>query len=298
MNHLKVTILLSIFRAERFLERYLENILEQTLLGEIELSVVHNAPSDVERKILDWYSTKIQIVRIETPLESLYTSWNKAIAQSQGEYLVCWNVDDLREANSLERMAKILDEDSSIGWTYGDFVITNFFGEKIGSSVATPEWSNELATRGAIGGPFFMWRRDLISTVGWFDEQFSSGADFDYTVRLSLHTKATKTQGLIGYFLNEGAGLSTAGTLQPIERTAIQLRYGIYETLDWRYVHQALYYRVRHILQPGGIWLQVEHLVPNYERLIEARKSTAWQIPLNTFKTAVRQKIAKTLRKT
>ena len=297
MNYPKVTILLSIFRAERFLERYLEDILEQTLGREIELSVVHNLPSDVERVILDLFSKKIQMVRIETQRESLYKSWNRAIAQSNGEYLVCWNVDDLREADSLERMAKVLDADSSLGWTYGDFAITNFFGDKFGRRLIAPEWSKELATRGAIGGPFFMWRRNLLNKVGWFDEQFSSGADFDYTVRLSLHTRAVRTQGLIGYFLNEKKGLSTFGELQPIERTAIQLRYGIYETLDWKYVHQSLSYRVRHILQPGGKWLEVEKLVPDYDRLIQARRSTAWQIPLNTIQSAARQKIAKILRK-
>jgi hypothetical protein len=62
-------------------------------------------------------------------------------------------------------------------------------------------------------------------------------------------------------------------------------------------VHQSLCYRVRHILQPGGKWLKVEQLVPNYESLIDSRKSAAWQIPINTIKIAVRQKIAKKLRK-
>lgn len=292
----KVSIILSIFRAERFLSRFLEDVLEQTLGGALELSLVHNAPSDVERAILDRFSGKIQMVRSETPRESLYASWNRAIAQSHGDYLVCWNVDDLRVADSLERMAKALDEDSGLGWTYGDFAISNIFGEKTGNRVATPEWSRELATRGAIGGPFFMWRRDLMSKVGWFDEQFSSGADFDYTVRLSLHSHAARTPGLIGYFLNEQAGLSTSGTLQPIERTAIQLRYGIYETLDWRYVHPSLRFRVRHILQPGEAWLPVEEFVPGYEQLIEARRPAAWRIPFHTAKAATRQWVASMLR--
>lgn len=297
MSPPKVSIILSLFRAERYLQRYLEDVLAQTISDKLELSIVLNDPVEVERKVLDRYSAKIRIVRCETPREPLYASWNRAIKQSSGEYLACWNVDDLRTEDSLERMVQTLDSFPDTGWTYGDFVVSRAFGEKHGKKVITPAWSLELATHGAIGGPFFMWRRSLMEKVGWFDEQFASGGDFDYTVRLSFHSCAEPTPGLIGYFLDERGGLSTSGELQPVERTAIQLRYGIYETLDWRYVHRSLRFRVREILQPGGIWVPVESLVPDYDRMIASRRTAAWCIPFHTAKAAARQWIAGRLRR-
>lgn len=291
----KVSVLLSLFRAERFLSRYLEDVLEQSIVDRVELSVVHNDPTDAERDILNHYAQRITMVRCETPRESLYASWNRALAQSRGEYVACWNVDDLRVANSLELMACTLDTDPGIGWTYGDFSITHAFGRKEGKRISTPEWSRELGTKGAIGGPFFMWRRSLVDRVGWFDEQFSSGGDFDYTVRLSMHSKAIRTPDLHGYFLHERAGLSTAGHCQPIERTVIQLRYGIYETLDWSYVHPSLSFRTRHFLQPESTWVPVEKMVPEYERLIEVRSNSAWHIPWQTAKAVVRRRLASML---
>jgi hypothetical protein len=140
-----------------------------------------------------------------------------------------------------------------------------------------------------------MWRRSLLASVGWFDEQFRSGGDFDYTVRLSLGSIGKRTPGVIGYFLDERSGLSTAGNLQPIERTVIQLRYGIYETLDWVYAHSALQFRVRHLLQPDDKWIPVGDLVQDYDNLIASRSHRARKIPIHTLKAALRRWLIKHL---
>jgi len=289
----KISVILSLFRAERFLRRYFENVLEQSILDSIELSIVHNDPTEEERAIIDEFATRIHMVRCEVPRESLYTSWNRAIAQSTGDYLVCWNADDLRTTNSLECMANTLNKDSLVGWTYGDFLISKVFGEMRGKAINSPEWSRELGTRGAIGGPFFMWRRNLISSVGWFDEQFRSGGDFDYTVRLSLASKGARTPVILGYFLDEHSGLSTLGELQAIERTVIQLRYAIYETLDWHYIPPALYFRITNLLQPGNSWVAIEKDIIGYEDLIASRRPYAWKIPFHSIKAALRRQIVK-----
>jgi len=289
----KISVILSLYRAERFLRLYFESVLEQSVLDLVELSIVHNDPTEEERAIIDEFETRIRMVRCDVPRESLYVSWNRAIAQSSGEYLVCWNVDDLRSKKSLEYMANTLNKDSSIGWTYGDFVVSKIFGETQGVLIKPPEWSRELGTRGAIGGPFFMWRRNLISSVGWFDEQFRSGGDFDYTVRLSLASKGARIPVTLGYFLDERSGLSTLGELQAIERTAIQLRYGIYETLDWYFVPFALYFRITYLLQPANSWVSIERDIVNYANLIASRRSFAWKIPFHTIKASLRRHIVK-----
>lgn len=293
----KVSIVLSVYRAERYLRRYLQSVLEQSMLGAFELSIVHNNPSEEERAIIDEFSGRIRIVRCEIPRESLYASWNRAITQSHGEYLACWNADDLRSPDSLERMVQTLDDQPQAGWTYGDFVRSRSFGTLAGRLVTTPEWTSDRATRGAIGGSFFMWRRSLLNSVGWFDEQFRSGGDFDYTVRLSLGSIGKKTPGVIGYFLDARSGLSTSGNLQPIERTVIQLRYGIYETLDWLYVHSALQFRVRHLLQPGGKWVPAHELVTGYDALIASRSHRVWKSPIHTVKAALRRQLVKLMKR-
>jgi glycosyltransferase involved in cell wall biosynthesis len=285
----RVSILLSVYRGERFLREYLENVLQQSVLDQVELSIVHNDPTESERNILDEYSLKVRMVRCEVARENLYKSWNRAILQSSGEYVACWNVDDLRTVDSLEKMIFTLDRHTTVGWTYGDFVITNRFGSTSGAYVQAVEWTRALGSSGAIGGPFFMWRRNIVSKVGWFDEQLLSGGDFDYTVRLSMCTIGKRTATLLGYFLSEEKGLSTSGKLQPIERTVIQLRYAIYQNFDWYYMLEALQYRISHVLQPGGVWTTIATCVPTYGDLMHARKGTAWRIPFYTIYAAARR---------
>jgi GT2 family glycosyltransferase len=271
-----VSILLSLYRAERFLEAYLDNVIGQTALSSVELSVVHNSPTATERTILDRYSSMIPMIRQEVSLEGLYASWNRAIIQSSGDYLVCWNVDDARLPDSLERMILTLEKSKEAGWTYGDFVITKKFGENFGKYMRTPEWSVEAGTRGSIGGPFFMWRRSLIPRVGYFDEQFQSGGDFDYTVRLSLLSVGKRTEGLLGYFLNERTGLSTRDESQAIERTVIQLRYGIHETLDRYYLKRCRSYRILDVQLPSKNFIPLSMSIQTHNMLSQTRKRVWW----------------------
>ena len=242
---IKVSIILSLYNVESYLEKYFEEVLKQKGVENIEFSIIHNKATQKEKIIIDSFRGKLNIIYQEVPLEPLYVSWNRAILQSSADYIACWNVDDLREYNSVERMIKTLDENSKAGFTYGDIIIVNEFCKKEGRYIKTPKYTKSLGTTGAIGGPFFMWRRSLLHKVGYFDEQFKSGGDFDYTVRLSIFSRGMKTNGLIGYFLNNGSGLSTKSTeLQVLERTAIQLRYGIWHTIDINYINKALDYQI------------------------------------------------------
>ncbi len=247
---MKVSIILSLYKSEKYLKKYFEDALNQKNIENIEFSIVHNQATKFEKEIINQFKYKLNIVYQEVPLEPLYVSWNKAIEQSSGEYIACWNVDDLRTYDSIERMIKTLDENKDTGFTYGDIMIVNQFGSKNGRYIKTLDFTKKLGTSGAIGGPFFMWRRSLIEKVGYFDEQFKSGGDFDYTVRLSLLSKGKKTDGLVGFFLHEGVGLSTRSAhLQILERTVIELRYGIWYKIDINYIHAAFDYKINMITE-------------------------------------------------
>ena len=92
---------------------------------------------------------------------------------------------------------------------------------------------------GMIIGPFFMFRKSLIEKSGVFDEQFISGADYDLALRLVRNGKAHFMSDVLGYYLNEGLGQSTKpDSKQALERTAIELRYGV-RILDQSLVESA-----------------------------------------------------------
>ena len=73
-----------------------------------------------------------------------------------------------------------------------------------------------------------MFRRSILAKSGLFDEQLYSGADYDFAMRILSFGKSYYIHKNLGYFLDEGLGASTRpNSKQEIERTVVELRYGI-----------------------------------------------------------------------
>lgn len=285
-----ITVLLSLYRGEAYLENYLCNFISQSWKDRAELVVIHNDPSKNELAILEKYKKQINYLYLPRKRETMYASLNAGILASSGKYITIWNVDDIRTPLSLELLASGLENSPSIGWSYGDFGVTKTYGGEIAQYIKPPQWSFLDGTSGSIGGPFFMFRRELLDKVGLFDEQFYSGGDFDYTVRLSLLSTGLRVDGLLGYFLHEGNGLSTAGNLQAVERTAIQIRYRIWRGFDLNMLSSAIQYRVDLVLNSGN-WIDMQYWVPNLRQLLKERNFSLIDSLLYTLKEIARRLI-------
>jgi hypothetical protein len=123
-------------------------------------------------------------------------------------------------------------------------------------------------TRSFLLGPFFMFRKSLCEKIGYFDEQLRSGADFDFAIRLAANSRVDMIQSIDGYFLDVQKGLSTRGdNRQPIERTVVELRYGIMDKVDSRFIPATTEYNIYEIKQFGNM-VPVSNFVPNYKKFL------------------------------
>jgi glycosyltransferase involved in cell wall biosynthesis len=269
----KVSAIASVYNCIKYLPGFLENVAAQTIRDQLEIVLVHNQPTDAELGIVQDFQTRYPglITHIIVPLEKLAVSTNRAIRAAAGEYVCIWNVDDLRTPNSVEMMTKVLDDHPETGFTYGDFIIVYQWQEKVGKYYKVPEFKKEEFVRNMFLGPFYMWRKTLCEKIGYWDEQFKSAGDFDYAVRLAIESKGKKTEGLLGYYLDEGLGLSTAKIAWPrIERVMIELRYGIYRKLDFWYLFRVKGYRLSSLLQDGQ-WVPIDKAAPGYKQFEDSR---------------------------
>jgi glycosyltransferase involved in cell wall biosynthesis len=177
-------------------------------------------------------------------------SMNRCIEYATGDYLCIWNVDDLRTPDSIEVMAKALDDNPDVDFVYGNYHVVPSFGSKEGH-IVDEAGKEEWLKIGMILGPFFMFRKSAIEKAGVFDEQLVSGADYDLALRLAFNGKGMHIPNILGYYLNEGMGASTRpDSKQPLERTVIELRYGI-RILEPRLVPQTRVYDVENIIVDG-----------------------------------------------
>ena len=224
----KVSTITPCYNMSKYMKGFLDNLSTQTH-KDLEIVLDHNDPSDEEVKLVEKYNQQydnILHIKVEG-VDPIGTSMNRCIEYATGDYLCIWNVDDLRTPDSIEIMAKVLDDNPDIDLVYGNYVIVSKFGDTNGQFVDVEPHIPELK-EGMILGPFFMFRKSLIEKSGLFDEQLIQGPDYDLALRLVRNGKAHFMPDNLGYYLNEGLGMSTKpNSKQPIERTVIELRYNI-----------------------------------------------------------------------
>lgn len=273
------------YKMGKYLKLFLEELPKQSYFENLEIVLDHNEPTEEEIKLVkdfqQKYPGKIKHI-IVNPVDPIGISMNRCIREASGELLTIWNVDDLRSTDSIENQVKMF-ENPEIGIAYGSFEIVNFFGSKKGEMVECCNIPKSELTRSMIIGPFFMFRKSLCEKAGYFDEQLKSGADFDFAIRLALNSSAACTDKPLGYYLDEGLGASTRpNSLQPIERTLIELRYAIYDKLDYMFLPQATKYNVPFILQ-NNKWCHISNYIDDYDNFMNDRIKEWFLVGLKKF---------------
>lgn len=267
------------FRMKPYLKLFLDELPQQTIFDQIEVVLDHNEPDEEElqwvREFQSKYPGRLKHI-IVNPVESIGASMNRCIREASAPLLSIWNVDDLRTENSMELMVAAFNAEADI--VYGNFEVVRKFGQKSGTLTDFSVYQSqpEEFTRSMLLGPYMAFRKSLVEKAGYFDEQLKSGADFDLAIRLAFHGKSLMAGGLLGYYLNEGKGASTRpDSRQVLDRTAIELRYGIYDKIDYDFIAQATQLDIGHVHYNGSS-TPIATLVPQYATLMEARR-VEWQ---------------------
>jgi glycosyltransferase involved in cell wall biosynthesis len=262
MNPVKISVLVALYRCEKYLRGFFEAARKVEGLDKMEFVLIHNCPTDAELAIIQeaLHSLPARALHLPRhvgwPERGLYASWNKGIAMSQGEYLANWNVDDARTPDSLLGQAETLDRNPDVALTYGDIIEVTRQGATDGRFSAAADARGRHVkfrfSRAFHGHCFLMWRRSAHDQAGYFDEQLHVAGDYDFWIRVVSRLRVMKTEGLLGYYLNEGVGLSTSGPALVAENTLLFLRYSLFEKLNYLALPSALHsYRVRALLVNG-----------------------------------------------
>ena len=111
----KVSTITACYKSGRYLKGFLDNVQTQTH-KDLEIVLDHNDPPDEEILLVEEHNEKfgnIFHIKVEG-VDPLGISWNRCIENASGDYLCIWSVDDLRTSDSIEVMAKVLDENPNI----------------------------------------------------------------------------------------------------------------------------------------------------------------------------------------
>jgi len=229
----KISVLTSLYNCEKFLQGYFHAL--ATIEGKefIEVLLLHNEPKQEELAIIEEHLPTYDFVRhiLIPERESLYSTWNRGILLSEGEYITVWNVDDVRFASSIIQQAEALDNNPQAAISYGDIWISNQYGICGAERTHSPEynrstWKSFLSVHHI--ACFQMWRKSIHPMIGYYDEQFKCIADFDFQIRVALHFPFVKTKEPLGIYLEDQPHKLSYNGLQPYERNIVCLRYANY----------------------------------------------------------------------
>ncbi|MDQ5962372.1 MAG: hypothetical protein QG653_179 [Patescibacteria group bacterium] len=267
----KVSTITPCFRMKKYLPKFLEELPNQTYFENLEVVLDHNEPDDEEiawvKAFQEKHPGKIKHV-IVNPVEVIGASMNRCIKESSGELLTIWNVDDLRTPNSIESQVRAIQEKNG-DIVMGNYKVVRSFGEKEkGKIIDHSQVKESEHVRSMWTGPFIMFKKDLCEKAGYFDEQLTSGADFDLSIRLAYNGKVVMADDLLGYYLNEGKGASTRpDSKQALDKNIILLRYGIFDIVNLSFIPKIVTYSIPTIISFGGKY-PVSSFVPNYAEIL------------------------------
>jgi glycosyltransferase involved in cell wall biosynthesis len=288
----QLTIVTTTFNSCRYLSHYLANVLDLDNRETLQVILVMNMPDRAEKEMVarfaEQYPGLLHLMELDHR-ETISASLNRGLAHADTPFVALWDVDDVRLRDSFSRQIETLERYSDADYTYGDFIMVCAQGEREGQYISPAEFDPVEFARGCHTSPTQLFRTNLLAKTGGFDEQLKSGGDFDFQVRAALNCKFAKTPGLLCYYTKfpESASASS-NEFQPIERTMIEMRYGIFDKIDYRYVTRAQQYRIGEICFDSR-WHPIEKFVPDYFTWMISREHLR-PIGIKNFRRAEKQR--------
>ena len=171
-----VTALVSAYYADQFIQRRLENLKNTD-------TVVVCQQNSQEHKIAYGYDVDI----IVTPdIPTVGAAWNLAAKKAQGEYLTTANTDDLWRAEGLAlqflvEKAKHVNADVC----FSSVMLNGEEWRRIQDKEGFIDNPAKRLEKHCFIGPMPIWKRSLHERYGYFNEEMTVCADYDFWLRLA-----------------------------------------------------------------------------------------------------------------
>jgi glycosyltransferase involved in cell wall biosynthesis len=203
-----VSVLVSTYDAEQYIEGCLRDLLSQTIAPQLEIIIIDSSSPGNEKEIIQRYQQRFQNIIYErtSQRESLYKAWNRALQIANAPFVTNANTDDRHRVDALERQAEFLSSHPQIDLVYGNYISTQypnriFASHSNGRKVQVASYSPEILYKQCLPGPQPMWRRSIHNKFGLFDPKFRSAGDYEFWIRISESTAMHHLNEYLGIYL-------------------------------------------------------------------------------------------------
>ncbi len=209
----KVSVVMSVFNNEAFLEKAIKSILEQTF-KDFEFLIVDDVSTDSSLEIIKKFASKDKRIKILANKErlGLTKSLNKTLRQAKGRYIGRMDADDISLKERLNKQVNFLDSHPEIVILGSWVILIDEKGNKLRIK-KTPTNYKEIYQKAikenSFIHPTLMFRRSVLEKVGFYDKDFLYAQDYELVLRiLEKHQGANIAQPLLLYRVGSKESIS------------------------------------------------------------------------------------------
>lgn len=182
MNNPKITVYITSYNYEKYIEKAIQSVLHQTL-QDFELLIFDDGSTDNSREIIKKYENHPKIKVIYQENQGMPKTCNKALGMAQGDYIIRLDADDYFDENILLVLSHILDTKPDVGLVYPDYFeidennhLTNFVRRK---KLGKESKHMDLPAHGACT----MIRKKCLDEIGGYSEDIKCQDGYDLWIK-------------------------------------------------------------------------------------------------------------------
>jgi len=215
----KVSIITSLYKAEKYLSHFLKNITSQSIFSDCCLYLIDGNSPEKEEGIVQPYLEKYSNIVYQRLSEDpgIYSCWNIAIKNTDSEYITNANVDDSLFPDAIEKHIALLDSEPDIDVAYCYNIESSLANIEPSILVGqqriftTDEFSIENIKRANLPHNHPVWRRSLHDRFGYYNTtDYVSASDWDFFLRCAIGgAKMKLIPEALGVYYKNPEGMST-----------------------------------------------------------------------------------------
>jgi glycosyltransferase involved in cell wall biosynthesis len=249
-----VSVIMPAFNAEPFIEAALRSLLAERDSLQLDIIVIDDGSTDRTREIVEAFGRDFGEIRLlRNPRKGIAAARNIGLDNlpEKCRFVTFLDADDMSYPHRIVQQRAALIDDPTIAVLYGRL---KMFMVQDPTSLAPAIGSPTKVIR----GPYLqasMYRREVIETVGRFDETFRQGCDTDFVLRVIDQEHRLVLRDEIATFYRRHAGNVTLNT----------------EEMQREFMTASLRWVVRRRRRGAGLIPQT------YAKLFLEKESTDWQ---------------------
>ena len=245
----KVSVLMSVYNGEKYIEKAIESILNQTF-RDYELIIINDGSTDSTSTILSRYEKAEDRISVyHQANQGVGASRNRGCQIAQGKYIAVMDSDDISLPERLAKEIHYMEAHPEIS-VLGTWVECI---DKDDKQVSV--WQYPTAP-GVIGWCLFftdclahssvMMRRDFIEQLGFYRPEFAQAEDYDLWARASFVSRIANLPEILVRYRSWEGGL-TSRYQQTVEQFSAQVTYSMITQLLGQEVSEEAIFTLRHM---------------------------------------------------